>query len=68
MDIFRTADILTNGAVDIVKARSSIGNLSFGLGVLHDFYPYPEIANDVMKALLNESRLKVSSALLHYTI
>eukprot|EP00041_Stephanoeca_diplocostata_P038533 m.1523208 g.1523208 ORF g.1523208 m.1523208 type:complete len:962 (+) comp25232_c0_seq4:137-3022(+) len=59
LDIFRTADMLTNGHVNKSKAEATIGNLSLGVGVLHDFYPYPEIANEVMEMLIQESKSKV---------
>ena len=35
------------------------GNLSFGVGVMHDVYPYPAISNDMMKALIGMSSSKV---------
>lgn len=59
LDIFRTADMLTNGHVNKSKAEEVIGNLSLGVGVLHDFYPYPQIANELMDMLLQESASKV---------
>ena len=58
LDIFRGADMLTNGAVDMAKAARSWGDLSLGFGVMHDVYPYPVIANAMMEALQNASRLK----------
>ena len=59
LDIFRTADILENGKVSRAKAEKNWGNLSLGFGVLHDVYPYPALANDIMAMILNASRLKV---------
>ena len=58
LDIFRAADMLTDGAVDMEKAARTMGDLSAGVGVLHDVYPYPAIANQMMEALQNASRLK----------
>ena len=59
LDIFRTADILENGKVSRAKAEKNWGDLSLGFGVLHDVYPYPALANDIMAMILNASRLKV---------
>lgn len=56
LDIFRTADILTNGRVNMSKARSLWGDLELGVGVLHDVYAYPELANEIMGVLINVSR------------
>ena len=36
LDIFKAADMLTNGAVDMDKAARTMGDLSAGVGVLHD--------------------------------
>jgi hypothetical protein len=64
LDIWRTADILTNGHVDMAKATKSWGagnghGLTLGAGVLHDVYPYPQIGNEMVAALTNASRLKI---------
>ena len=61
LDIWRTADMLSNGKVNITKAEEVWGAeaLSNGVGVMHDVYPYPEIYNDMMAALLEKSRLKI---------
>ena len=56
LDIFRTADILTNGRVNMSKARSLWGDPELGVGVLHDVYAYPELANEIMGVLINVSR------------
>jgi beta-glucosidase len=61
LDIWRTADMLSNGRVNMTKAKAAWGAsaLSAGCGVMHDVYPYPEIYNEMMTALLAASRLKI---------
>jgi beta-glucosidase len=59
LDIFRTADMLTNGAVNMTKAAESWGDLSLGFGMMHDVYAYPELFNEMMSAFQNASRLKI---------
>ena len=59
LDIWRTADMLTNGRVNLTKAKAQWGDLSAGVGVLHDVYPYPQLGNEIMAALINASRLKI---------
>eukprot|EP01048_Picozoa_sp_COSAG05_P016807 COSAG05_NODE_2214_length_3381_cov_2.489945_3_plen_621_part_00 len=59
LDIWRTADILTNGQVNMTKAAQTWGDLSLGVGVLHDVYAYPQLANEMIAAILNASRLKI---------
>jgi beta-glucosidase len=59
LDIFRTADMLTNGVVNMTKAKASWGDLSLGFGVMHDVYAYPEIFNDMMREFQDASRLKI---------
>lgn len=59
LDIWRTADMLVNGKVNMTKAAASWGDLSAGIGVLHDVYPYPQLGNEIMAHLINASRLKI---------
>ena len=43
--------------LDPHKASKVSGyTLEQGVGVLHDVYPYPQIANDMMRLYLNASR------------
>jgi len=63
LDIHRACDMLTNGRVDIAKAERAWGDLSIGIGTLHDVVSYPQIANEMMSALSNASRLKIPCAL-----
>ena len=59
LDIFHASDLLSNGRVNLSKAEASWGNLSLGVGTLHDVYPYPEIANEMMTKLVQASRLGI---------
>lgn len=59
LDIWRTADILTNGKIDVVKALKQWHPISAGVGVLHDVYAYPQLGNEMMAFILNSSRLKI---------
>jgi beta-glucosidase-like glycosyl hydrolase len=62
LDIFRACDMLTNGVVNMSKATANWG-AAYGAdvspGTMHDVYPYPEIANEMMQAMLDVSRAKV---------
>ena len=42
-----------------IKAAGAWGDLGIGVGVLHDVYPYPQIANTMMTRLMAASRLKI---------
>ena len=59
LDIFNVADMLTDGRVDPAKAAASWGDLSLGVGTLHDVYAPPALANDIMAFLINASAAKV---------
>ena len=59
LDIWNTQDILTNGKIDMLKAISHWGDLRAGVGVLHDVYPYSQMANEMMGFILGASRLKI---------
>jgi beta-glucosidase len=59
LDIWKTQDILTNGKIDKLKAISHWGDLRAGVGVLHDVYPYSQMANEMMGFILSASRLKI---------
>ena len=39
LDIFKAADAMTNGHVNMTKAAAKWGDLSLGVGTLHDVYP-----------------------------
>ena len=57
LDIFRGADILSNGQINMTKAAELWGNLSLGVGVMHDVYPYPHIANEMMKEISSAQKI-----------
>jgi beta-glucosidase-like glycosyl hydrolase len=42
-----------------MRAAESWGDLSAGVGVLHDVYPYPQLGNEMMAHIINASRLKI---------
>ena len=59
LDIWRTADILSNGKINMTKAAETWKPLHAGVGVLHDVYAYPQLGNQMMALILNASRLKI---------